>query len=132
MRGANRRGGKKLFAFERAPAARADLCLFVSEAEASLFRAMTGLTNIRALSNGIDVDHFDPAADFPRLTGAEGGQGPLLLFTGQMDYAPNIQAVAWFAHEVLPLVPGARFVIAGRNPPPAVRALAGQPGTVTG
>jgi len=129
MRWVNRREGERLAAFERAVAGRADLCLFVSEAEAALFRERTGLANISALSNGIDVDHFDPDADFPRL---EKGETPVLLFTGQMDYPPNADAVAWFAHEVLPLVPGARFVIAGRNPPAAVRALAGARVTVTG
>jgi sugar transferase (PEP-CTERM/EpsH1 system associated) len=132
MRWVNRREGEKLFAFERATAARADLSLFVSEAEADLFRAMTGLANIRALSNGIDVDHFDPAANFARLDDEARGQGHLLLFTGQMDYAPNIQAVEWFARNVLPDVPGARFAIAGRNPTPAVRALAGERVIVTG
>jgi sugar transferase (PEP-CTERM/EpsH1 system associated) len=129
MRWVNRREGEKLFAFERATAGRADLSLFVSEAEAALFRSRTGLANIRALSNGIDLGHFDPAADFPRL---DKGEGPLLLFTGQMDYPPNADAVAWFARFVLPLIPGARFVIAGRNPLPAVRALAGERVTVTG
>ena len=132
MRWVNRREGEKLLAFERATAKRADLCLFVSEAEASLFRSLTGLANVRALSNGIDVDHFDPAAAFPRLGDAERGEGLLLLFTGQMDYAPNAQAVAWFARNVLPLVPHARFAIAGRNPLPAVRALAGERVIVTG
>jgi sugar transferase (PEP-CTERM/EpsH1 system associated) len=132
MRWVNRREGERLFAFERATAARADLCLFVSEAEASLFRSLTGLANISALSNGIDVDYFDPAAAFPRLGEAERGKGMLLLFTGQMDYAPNVQAVTWFARAVLPYVPGARFAIAGRNPPPAVRALAGERVIVAG
>ena len=132
MRWVNRREGEKLFAFERATAARADLCLFVSEAEASLFRRMTGLANISALSNGIDVDHFDPAADMKRLSEEERGQGPLLLFTGQMDYAPNVQAVAWFVEAVLPRLPGARFAIAGRSPTPQVRALAGDRVIVTG
>ncbi len=128
----NRREGAKLFAFERATAARADLCLFVSEAEAALFRAMTGLGNIRALSNGIDVDAFDPDADFPRLSPAERGEEQLLLFSGQMDYAPNVDAVSWFAREVLPALPGARFVIAGRNPSAAVRTLAADNVVVTG
>ena len=132
MRWVNRREGEKLFAFERATAARADICLFVSEAEAALFRGRTGLANIRALSNGIDVDHFDPAADFPRLGDAEKGQGPLLLFTGQMDYAPNAEAVARFARDVLPRIAGARFVIAGRKPLPSVRALANDRVIVTG
>ncbi len=129
MRWVNRREGDKLAAFERAVAERADLCLFVSEAEAALFRSRTGLANIRALSNGIDVDFFDPAADFPRL---EPGAGPLVLFTGQMDYPPNAEAVAWFAREVLPSIPGARFAIAGRNPLPSVQALAGERVIVTG
>jgi sugar transferase (PEP-CTERM/EpsH1 system associated) len=128
MRWVNRREGEKLFAFERATAERADLCTFVSEAEAALFRSSTGLDNIRALSNGIDVDHFDSKADFPRLH----FDAPTILFTGQMDYAPNVEAVAWFAREVLPLVPGARFAIAGRNPTATVRALAGERVVVTG
>jgi sugar transferase (PEP-CTERM/EpsH1 system associated) len=132
MRWVNRREGERLFAFERVTAARADVSLFVSEAEAALFRARTGLANIQALSNGVDVDHFDPAADFPRLTGTERGEGPLILFTGQMDYAPNADAVIRFAREVLPQVPGARFAIAGRNPLSAVRALASDTVIVTG
>ena len=132
MRWVNRREAGKLLAFERATAARADLSLFVSEAEADLFRGLTGLANIRALSNGIDVDHFNPAARFERLGPAERGEGPLLLFTGQMNYAPNVQAVTWFAREVLPRMPHARFAIAGRNPAPAVRALAGERVIVTG
>jgi sugar transferase (PEP-CTERM/EpsH1 system associated) len=132
MRWVNRREAEKLFAFERATAERADLCLFVSEAEAALFRARTGLANVRALSNGIDLGRFDPAADFPRLTDEQRGQGPLLLFTGQMDYPPNAAAVSWFVQEVLPLLPGVRFAIAGRSPLPSVRALAGERVIVTG
>jgi sugar transferase (PEP-CTERM/EpsH1 system associated) len=127
-----RREADKLFAFERQVAARADVSLFVSEAEAALFRARTGFANIRALSNGIDVDFFDPAADFPRLSAGERGEGPILLFTGQMDYRPNIEAVCAFARNVLPHLPGARFVVAGRRPSPEVVALSAQGVTVTG
>ncbi|HEV2867311.1 MAG TPA: TIGR03087 family PEP-CTERM/XrtA system glycosyltransferase [Allosphingosinicella sp.] len=132
MRWVHRREARTLFAFERATAERADLVTFVSEAEADLFRRSTGLPNIRALSNGIDLAFFDPAADFPRLTPQERGEGPLILFTGQMDYAPNIDAVRWFAREVLPNVPGPRFAIAGRNPTEEVRRLASASAIVTG
>jgi sugar transferase (PEP-CTERM/EpsH1 system associated) len=118
-----RREAERLSAYERAVAARADACLFVSEAEAVLFRARTGLGNVAAVSNGIDVDHFDPAAIFPRLAPAERGEGPLLLFTGQMDYRPNIEAVTAFARDVMPHLPGVRFVVAGRKPAPEVLAL---------
>jgi glycosyltransferase involved in cell wall biosynthesis len=49
-----------------------------------------------------------------------------------MDYRPNVMRCCWFASEVLPLLPRARFVVAGRNPAPGVRALAGPRVTVTG
>ena len=49
-----------------------------------------------------------------------------------MDYPPNVDAVRWFAREVLPLVPEARFVIAGRAPTAEVQALAGDRVIVTG
>ena len=132
MRWVWRREAARLAAFERATAARADVCTFVSEAEAALFRGRTGLSNIRALSNGIDFDFFDPKSDFPRLDVAARGEGPIMLFTGQMDYPPNIDAVSWFAREVLPSMPGARFVIAGRAPIAEVRALASDRVAVTG
>ncbi|HWT12821.1 MAG TPA: TIGR03087 family PEP-CTERM/XrtA system glycosyltransferase [Allosphingosinicella sp.] len=132
MRWVHRREAAKLFAFERATAARADVTTFVSEAEAGLFRRRTGLPNIQALGNGVDLDFFDPAARFDRLDPALRGEGPLILFTGQMDYAPNVDAVAWFAGAVLPRLPNARFVIAGRDPTEAVRRLAGDRVQVTG
>lgn len=132
MRWVHRREAVLLAEFERATAARADVTTFVSEAEAALFRARTGLPNIRGLSNGIDFSHFSPEADFPALPADAAGRGPRLLFTGQMDYPPNVDAVCWFAEQVLPLVPGAQFVIAGRNPDPRVRALARERVTVTG
>ncbi|HEY0012412.1 MAG TPA: TIGR03087 family PEP-CTERM/XrtA system glycosyltransferase [Allosphingosinicella sp.] len=127
-----RREADKLFAFESAVAARADASLFVSEAEAALFRTRTGLSGVRALSNGIDVDFFDPAADFSRLPAEERGEGPLLLFTGQMDYRPNVEAVCTFARNVMPQLPGVRFAIAGRKPASEVLALREQGTIVTG
>jgi polysaccharide biosynthesis protein PslH len=128
MRWVHAREARVLATVERSVAARADASLLVSRAEADLFRARTGAANVQAVSNGIDFDHFDPAADFLRLP-----QGaPVLLFTGQMDYRPNVDAVRWFADQVLPRIPGARFVIAGRDPAPAVRALAGDRVVVTG
>ncbi len=49
-----------------------------------------------------------------------------------MDYAPNIDAVRWFAGEVMPMLPEARFAIVGRKPAAAVRRLAGARTIVTG
>jgi len=132
MRWVHRREERLLFAFERETAARADITTFVSEAEAALFRTRTGLPNIRAISNGIDLAFFEPTAAFAPLSADEMGRGPRLLFTGQMDYAPNIDAVQWFAKEVVSELPDARFVIAGRNPTAEVLGLAGERVQVTG
>ncbi|HEY0113703.1 MAG TPA: TIGR03087 family PEP-CTERM/XrtA system glycosyltransferase [Allosphingosinicella sp.] len=120
----------KLASFERETAARAEVSLFVSEAEAALFRKRSGLAaaDIRPLQNGVDLAFFDPTVAFHRLS----EPGPLLVFTGQMDYAPNTDAVRWFAEQVLPRVPQARFAIVGRNPPEAVRRLARERVIVTG
>ncbi len=122
-----RREAAQLAREERGIAARADASLFVTEAEAGLFRARNAAaTNVRALENGVDLAFFDPAAPFIPLSRAE--VAPLLVFSGQMDYAPNVDAVCQFARETLPTiragVPGARFAIVGRNPASAVRSLA--------
>jgi len=126
----HRREGRMLAEFERAVAGRADVSLFVSDAEAALFRQRSGLAgaDIRALQNGVDLDYYDPEAKFTRVD----ERGPLIVFTGQMDYAPNVDAVRWFAGEVMPMLPKARFAIVGRKPAEAVLRLAGPRTIVTG
>lgn len=129
----NRREGRVLFDFEQATARRADVSVFVSGAEADLFRRRSGLfaTDIRPLENGVDLDYFDPAADFAPV---DPPGAPLLVFTGQMDYRPNIEAVESFVREALPAIravyPGATFAIVGRAPVPSVVALGQVPGVV--
>jgi sugar transferase (PEP-CTERM/EpsH1 system associated) len=122
MHWAWRREQRRLFAFERETARRAVVSLFVSEAEAALFRERTGLTaeSVAVIENGIDLDHYRPALHEP-------GASPLIVFTGQMNYQPNVEAAAGFARDVLPRVrarfPDARFGIVGRRPDPVLRAL---------
>jgi sugar transferase (PEP-CTERM/EpsH1 system associated) len=125
----HRREAAKLFAFERDVAARADISLFVSEAEADLFRAQAGVpdADIRALSNGVDVDFYRPGTAEPANS-----PHPLIVFTGQMDYAPNVDAACWFACEVLPCIENATFAIVGRNPAASLKALASDRILVTG
>ncbi|MET0248168.1 MAG: TIGR03087 family PEP-CTERM/XrtA system glycosyltransferase [Sphingobium sp.] len=129
----NRREGRVLLDFERRTAARADISSFVSEAEAALFREASGLpaSRVVGLDNGVAVDMFDPDAVFDAI---DKGQGPLLVFTGQMNYRPNVEAVESFARDTLPAIravyPDARFAIVGRDPLPAVQALAKLPGVL--
>ncbi len=126
---------RRLFRFEQATALRADHSLFVSAAEAQLFRTASGLSaeKVGYLENGIDLDRFDPAYVAQPIS----VDGPLIVFTGQMDYRPNIDAVSAFARETMPLIraqrPDAQFAIVGRAPTPEVTALGAQPGVrVTG
>lgn len=125
------REARLLGRFERRVAAGMAATLFVSEAEAALFRAGGGEGRIVAVENGIDAAVHDPA-----LVTAVAEAGPLIVFTGQMDYQPNIDAVTHFAKAILPLVrqahPAVRFAIVGRAPTPAVRRLAGEAVIVTG
>lgn len=121
----HRREGRLLAQFEREVAEQADVSLFVSEAEAAMFRGRTGLSphRVRAMDNGIDTRHFDPAA-FQHIADPE----PMIVFTGQMDYRPNVEAVEYFARRTFPAIrakhPSSLFAIVGRNPTSAVRKLA--------
>lgn len=133
---ANRMEAKRLLAFEKRTAARADLSLFVSAPEAILFRTMSGLdaTRVGVLENGIDLDRFEPGF---RVSAISETRRPLIVFTGQMDYRPNVESVEAFATEVMPAIlpihPDACFAIVGRAPTEQVRALGSLPGMlVTG
>lgn len=135
MRWVYQREGKKLAEYEAEIARRADASLFVSEAEAKLFRERSGVENATSLGNGIDTLFYDPAAKFKKLHPAF--PDPLIVFTGQMDYRPNIEAVSDFAQNAMPSIRDAHsettFAIVGRNPTPAVVGLSALPGVqVTG
>lgn len=128
-----RREGARLADYERALAARASCSVLVSEAEAALFRevAPTQAARIRAVSNGVDAAFFSPERS-GACPYAEGEQA--VVFTGAMDYWPNIDAASWFAQSVWPVLraqaPAARFYIVGMNPAPELRTLDGRDGIV--
>jgi sugar transferase (PEP-CTERM/EpsH1 system associated) len=128
------REARTLLAFERRAAAAFDHTLLVSREEAARFAELAPdvADRIGWVDNGVDLARFDAALPFASLLGPEA-----LVFTGRMDYRPNVEAVIWFAETVLPLLraqrPAASFVIVGAKPLPDVLALAKLPGvTVTG
>ena len=130
-----RREGKRLLAYEREIAARSARSFFVTEAEVALFNRLAPECAVRVepLCNGVDADYFTP--DDNRASPYTADEIPV-VFTGAMDYLPNIDAVRWFAAEVLPTLrqhqPRLRFYIVGRSPTPEVLALADANITVTG
>ncbi|GGF10910.1 glycosyl transferase [Aliidongia dinghuensis] len=133
-----RREARKLLAHDRRVAERADISLFVSDREAELFRGLApeSAGRVHALSNGVDSAYFDPG-QVGSADATASSPRPRLVFTGAMDYWPNVEAVVWFADHILPGVqarhPEARFQIVGLNPDKRVQELAGRPGIeVTG
>lgn len=83
---------------------------------------------ITVVPNGVDLAAY-----------AEAGQTVAydLLFTGKMDFRPNIDAVLWFGKQVWPLIlaqrPGTTFAIVGQRPHPRLDVLRDLPGvTITG
>ena len=135
-----RREGKRLLAYERAVAVCAQRSFFVTQNEATLFRNMApeSANRVGVISNGVDSDYFspDPACASPFAGSGNRPEQIPLVFTGAMDYWPNIDAVTWFVQRILPALrhawPQLRFHIVGRSPSPAVLALASNAVVVTG
>lgn len=133
-----RREARRLFEFEEQLTRQADAALFVSAPEAELFRVLSPdvANKVDFYNNGVDTAFFDPGAVVPESHAAP-EDGQLLVFTGAMDYWPNIDAVVWFAQEVLPALqadhPEVRLVVVGGNPSREVLKLQELPGVeVTG
>ena len=122
-----RREGQRLLAYERQVASAFDASLFVSQAEATLFRQLApqSAAKVDYFNNGVDTEFFAPDRDYANPY-AEGEKA--IVFTGAMDYWPNIDAVQWFAREIFPSIlaaePQALFCIVGARPSDQVRQLA--------
>ena len=130
------REGRTLLAYERQAAMACDATLFVSPQEVARFAELAPETasRVHAVENGVDLERFSPALQFERPFN---DAGPHLVFTGNMDYWPNADAVIWFANSVMPLLraarPGLQFHVVGANPGPDVQRLTSLPGvSVTG
>jgi sugar transferase (PEP-CTERM/EpsH1 system associated) len=126
---------RRLFAFERTVAEGVAASVFVTRDEARLLSAAVPhcANRIVAIENGVDSEYFSPQRD--SASPFERGEHAI-VFTGSMDYWPNIDAVTWFVREVLPRVrrhdDRARFHIVGMNPDASVRALVSTSVRVTG
>lgn len=136
MRQVYQREARLLLNYERAVARSSDAALFVSAPEAQLFRAMApeSAARIGHYSNGVDTEFYSPTHHYPSPYSSS---ARVLAFTGVMDYWPNVDAVNWFAREVLPAIraaaPNVVFYIVGARPTAAVQRLSGLPGVmVTG
>jgi glycosyltransferase involved in cell wall biosynthesis len=99
--------------------------LLVSQAETNLFKHTCGAANVHTVTNGVDLVGF-------QARGETIESDRTCVFVGALDYRPNIDGVCWFCQESWPEIyrrrPGARLLLVGRRPVPAVRRLASIPG----
>jgi sugar transferase (PEP-CTERM/EpsH1 system associated) len=123
---------QKLLRYEAAICRQADRVLACSAADArALAHLVPGLEPL-LVPNGVDTEQYRAEIVNP----APLGQGAL-VFTGKMDFRPNVDAVLWFCSEVLPAIrkaaPEAHFYIVGKNPHARLAPLGQRPGvTLTG
>lgn len=125
-----RREAEKLLSFEKKIGSQAPVLTFVSEAEADLFRHLAPELADRtsSVSNGVDTEFFSPDHNLPKPDEYTSSKGPVIAFTGRMDYWPNEDAAHWFAKEVFPAVreryTDAVFAIVGAAPTEALLNIA--------
>jgi len=119
--------------FERNVTEAFDSVVFVSENETSTFSSQWPDTKMKhfTVCNGVATDYFDPALEF--ISPFNSDVIPI-VFTGLMDYWPNVDAVGWFAREVLSEVrnkiPKLQFWIVGASPTNEILKLDSDPGIV--
>ncbi|HJY48904.1 MAG TPA: TIGR03087 family PEP-CTERM/XrtA system glycosyltransferase [Stellaceae bacterium] len=120
---------RRLLGYERHIAQIFSHALVHTEIEKHDFERLIPGIPVAVVGNGVDLDYFRSAGEAKKPAS--------MVFTGVMDYRPNIDAVVWFCDEILPIVqaniPAANFTICGSRPAPAVRRLAKRRGVrVTG
>jgi sugar transferase (PEP-CTERM/EpsH1 system associated) len=131
---------------ERAIIARCGHAIVTTEREAALLtRTDEPFENgrLEVITNGVDLEYFRPDLTstwaMEHLPQAQrsylaDSSATRLVFTGRMDYAPNVDGVRFFVHKVFPAIRErdrqAQFLIVGANPTREVRRLGNHPGVV--
>jgi glycosyltransferase involved in cell wall biosynthesis len=107
----------KMQRLEYAASRRFDAVVAVSEHDAESFRAVRGQDRVIVIPTGVDLDYFQyqaPQTEAPRDHGT-------VVFTGSMDWLPNVDGIRYFMDEVWPLIarsrPKAKMVVVGHSPP---------------
>jgi sugar transferase (PEP-CTERM/EpsH1 system associated) len=123
---------RKLRSFERRVCRQADRVACVSAADAITLQQLDPALKTHLIPNGVDTDFYQREKVTPLDLPAHS-----LVFTGTMDFRPNVDAMLWFAREVLPhvkaRVPDVQVYIVGQRPHARLDVLRGDPSiTITG
>lgn len=105
---------RRITKFEAVLCQQADLVIAVSEEDATILQRYNPRRSIPVVANGIFTDEYDKSSTSLSL----GEQA--LVFTGKMDYRPNVDAVLWFTSQILPKIKqtasDVKFYVVGQKP----------------
>ena len=126
---------RRLRRYEARVCRRAGRVLAVSDADAAALRELVPGLDVTVIPNGIDTQAYRPGEKSRNSQFAI--RNSTLVFTGTMDFRPNVDAVLWFVREVLPRVqaevPEVHFFVVGQRPHRRLDVLRGNPAvTLTG
>jgi sugar transferase (PEP-CTERM/EpsH1 system associated) len=114
-----RQQAQRMFEYERQACRSAAHVIAVSAVDTQRFRERFQAERISDVPTGVDLEYFRPDANAEPIAD--------LVFTGSMDWLPNIDGIRWFAQEVLPLIrqrrPACTVAVAGRRPAAEVEEL---------
>lgn len=120
----------RLRRYEYQQTSRFDRVTLISQADVLDYQALLKGVSFEQVAYGIDTDYFQPDASVDRVSG-------MIVITGNMGYAPNVDGVKYFCREIFPLilaqVPNAHLWLVGVRPSPAIKRLGNSENiTVTG
>ncbi|MCS6839472.1 MAG: glycosyltransferase family 4 protein [Roseiflexus sp.] len=117
----------KLAHYERAVMQTCDVTIVVSEEDRRALERIGG-TRFVVAPNGVDTTFFSRAALAHDHRAPLPFAVPTLVFSGTLDFRPNIDALTWFVDAVLPQVHAhrsdVRLLAVGKRPAPVLRRLA--------
>jgi sugar transferase (PEP-CTERM/EpsH1 system associated) len=120
---------RRLERFERQICGRSDAVVAVSSDDARALRRLVHFLDPIVVPNGVDVARYHPG-----LPDSLSLERPSVLFTGKMDFRPNVDAMLWFHRKVWPAVrkqvPEARLYVVGKSPHPRLAALSDDPSVI--
>ena len=119
---------QKLRRYERAICRHVDAVVAVSAADAAALQRLLPELHPVVIPNGVDLISYSLSQVCPLDLGPAA-----LVFTGKMDFRPNVDAVQWFMPilvRVREVVPEARFFVVGRQPHSRVTRLAADPAVI--
>ncbi len=121
----------RLRRYEAQVCRRAEHVLAVSDVDALMLRKLSPGSDVSVVPNGVDTQTYTQTPTPPN------SQTPTLVFTGTMDFRPNVDAILWFARHVLPQVqaqaPDVHLFVVGQRPHRRMEGLRDNPAiTLTG